>query len=115
MKFLDGLNKYVTIVLYALMVMTAVNSCHSCSTQKENSKLRKEVDSLSITVKALNNSIYNKEELDVRMSIEGYEISKRMLYDQNAIVRTTVRPDDRMNEYDKKIKELQEKISSKSK
>jgi hypothetical protein len=44
------------------------------------------------------------------MEIEGYEISKRMLYDQNAIVRTTVRPDDRMNEYDKKIKELQEKI-----
>ena len=58
----------------------------------------------------LNSHIYTKDELDTRISIEGYEISKRMLYDQNTIVRTTVRPDDRMNEYDGKIKELREKL-----
>jgi hypothetical protein len=56
--------------------------------------------------------LYDKGELDVRMSIEGYEVSKRMLYDQNAIVRTVQRPDDRMNEYDAKIKQLREKLKN---
>jgi hypothetical protein len=89
-----------------------INGCNGCSSQKENVKLRKEVDSLTIAVDALKKSSYSRNELDIRMQIEGYEVSKRMLYDQNAIVRTTVRPDDRMNAYDTKIKELQEKISS---
>ena len=115
MKILDGLNKYVVIAIYVLLLMTMVNGCNSCSSQRDNVKLRKEVDSLNTTVEALKLKTYDKKELDVRMEIEGYEISKRMLYDQNAIVRTTVRPDDRMNEYDKKIKELEEKISSTTK
>lgn len=110
MKFLDKLNKFVVIAIYVLLIVTCINGCNSCSSQKENMKLRKEVDSLSTQVKDLTNQTYTKKELDTRMEIGGYEISKRMLYDQNAIVRTTVRPDDRMNEYDQKIKELQEKL-----
>jgi hypothetical protein len=106
----EKLNKFVVIAIYFLLIVTCINGCNGCSSQKENVKLRKEVDSLSTTVKSLKDQTYLKKDLDIRMEIEGYEISKRMLYDQNAIVRTTVRPDDRMNEYDKKIKELQEKI-----
>lgn len=109
---LEKLNKFGVIAIYALIIMTAVNGCNSCSAKKENVKLRKEVDSLSVTIQALGNKTYDKKELDIRIAIEGYEISKRMLYDQNAIVRTTVRPDDRMNQYDQKIKELQEKLGS---
>lgn len=112
MNILDKLNRFVVIAIYLLLILTGINSCQSCSHQKENIKLRKEVDSLNTAVKALKDNTYGKQELDTRMTIEGYEISKRMLYDQNAIVRTTVRPDDRMNEYDQKIKELQEKLSS---
>jgi len=112
MNILDRLNKYVYIAIYILLVTTMINGCNGCSSQKENVKLRKEVDSLTIAVDALKKSSYSRNELDIRMQIEGYEVSKRMLYDQNAIVRTTVRPDDRMNAYDTKIKELQEKISS---
>jgi len=44
------------------------------------------------------------------MEIEGYEISKRMLFDNNTVVRTTRRPDDILIEYDNKIKELRKKI-----
>ena len=104
------LNKYVVYAMYAMLVLAFVGNIRSCNTNKEVSKLRKDVDSLATNVNALSNRIYSKEELDTRFSIEGYEISKRMLYDQNAIVRTTVRPDDRMNEYDGKIKELREKL-----
>ena len=111
-NILDGLNKYAVYAIYALLITTLINGCNGCSSQKENVRLRKEVDSLNVTVKELKESTYDKKELDVRMSIEGYEISKRMLYDQNAIVRTTIRPDDRMNSYDGKIKELQEKLQN---
>ena len=107
---LDNLNKFVMFAIYLLLIVTVINGCNGCSSQKENVKLRKEVDSLNISVQTLKSQSYDKAELDIRMEIEGYEISKRMLYDQNAIVRTTVRPDDRMNEYDKKIKSLQEKL-----
>lgn len=112
MNIAEKLNKFVVYAIYALVFLTMVNGCNSCSTQKDNQKLRKEVDSLNTTVQSLKAKSYDKQQLDIRIAIEGYEISKRMLYDQNAIVRTTVRPDDRMNEYDKKIKELQEKLGS---
>ena len=104
------LTKYVVYAMYAMLVLALVGNIRSCNTNKEVSKLRKDVDSLATNVNMLNSHIYTKDELDTRISIEGYEISKRMLYDQNTIVRTTVRPDDRMNEYDGKIKELREKL-----
>lgn len=50
-----------------------------------------------------------REEIITQFQIEGLRTSKRMLYDNNAIIRTTVRPDDRMNEYDAEIKKLQGK------
>jgi hypothetical protein len=104
------LNKYVVYTMYAMLVLTFTSNIKSCSTNKEVNKLRKEVDSLSVAIDKMNSNSYSKDEQNIRMAIEGYEISKRMLYDQNAIVRTTVRPDDRINEYDSKIKELREKI-----
>jgi hypothetical protein len=106
-NILDIINKYA---IYIMMSITLAAGCNSCRYNKETVKLRKEVDSLNTNVRELKGYIYDKDELDTRMSIEGYEISKRMLYDQNAIVRTIVRPDDRINEYDKKINELQEKL-----
>ncbi len=109
-NILDKLNKFVVYAIYFLLVVSLINGCNGCNLQKEVSKLKKEDDSLKVEIQELKAKTYEKQELDVRMEIEGYEISKRMLYDQNAIVRTTVRPDDRMNEYDQKIKELREKL-----
>lgn len=100
--------------LYAVMFLSIIGNFRSCGVNKDVSKLKKEmsfkIDSLTNVVDSLNSNIYSKEDLDIRMSIEGYEISKRMLYDQNSVVRTVIRPDDRMHEYDLKIKQLREKI-----
>lgn len=41
------------------------------------------------------------------VKVEGLRSSKRTLYDWNAVVRTAVRPDDRMNEYDREITTLE--------
>lgn len=110
MKLTEILNKYVTYVLYILLVLSFIGNIRSCSTNKDISKTKRNVEILSNKIDSLTNVIYSKEQLNVRISIEGYEISKRMLYDQNAIVRTVTRPDDRMREYDLKIKELEEKL-----
>lgn len=107
----EKLNKFVMFAIYLLLVVTMINGCNGCSSQKENVKLRKEVDSLNITVQNLKDNSYTKKELDIRMEIEGYNISKRMLYDQNAVIRTTRRPDDILIEYDTKIKELRGKLN----
>lgn len=103
-------NKYVVYTLYLLLLFSFMATVRSCGTNREVSKLKKEVSTLNAKIQSLDSNIYTKEEINIRMSIEGYEISKRMLYDQNSVVRTVIRPDDRMNEYDQKIKELREKI-----
>jgi hypothetical protein len=61
---------------------------------KELKVTNQKVDSLSIKMR--------KE-----IEIGGLKASKRTLYDWNAVVRTTVRPDDRMNQYDEEIKKLE--------
>lgn len=47
-----------------------------------------------------------KKQLETALKIEGLRSSKRTLYDWNAVIRTTVRPDDQMNAYDQEIKAL---------
>lgn len=106
------LNKYLLWTIWLLLVVSLLNACNGCNSARRDASIRKDVDRLDSAVTTLSAKSYDKDELDTRISIEGYEISKRMLYDQNAIVRTTVRPDDRMNEYDGKIKTLREKLNT---
>jgi hypothetical protein len=63
-------------------------------------------------MKAMNqkmDSIPNVIEINRMIQIEGLKSSKRVLYDWNSVVRTAVRPDDRMNQYDKDIQLLEKK------
>jgi hypothetical protein len=43
---------------------------------------------------------------DSLLNLNRYIILRDMLYDQNAIVRTVVRPDDRINYYNKEIEKI---------
>lgn len=108
------LHKSVAYAIWAVLAISLIFTYRGCSAAKENVRLRREFVDLKNSVdslqKNINDQVYNKVELDIRMEILGFEISKRMLYDQNAIVRTTVRPDDKMNEYDQKIRELRKKL-----
>jgi hypothetical protein len=80
------------------LVLLLVIFLQTCSNSKKYTALKKDVDKLE--------NVPTKIEMEKAIKIEGFEISKRMLYDNNAIIRTTVRPDDRMNEYDQEIKKL---------
>ncbi len=91
------MNKKIYIGAYVLLVIILLLG--NCNNSRTITKLSKKMDSLQVQ---LNNKPSIKD-----LKIEGYEISKRMLYDNNSVVRTTKRPDDIMFEYDNKIKELQ--------
>jgi hypothetical protein len=62
--------------------------------RKKTISLEKKVDSLNLVIQK-------------NIKIEGLKTSKRMLYDNNSIIRTVTRPDDRMNEYDQEIKKIE--------
>ena len=67
------------------------------------------IDSMNVNIDKLSTS----SEVKFLLEVEGLKISKRNLYDQNFIIRTSIRPDDRMNEYDHEIKLLEEKYENK--
>lgn len=100
--------------IYAIAILSVFSFFRGCSTSTENKKLRREITELTTELHSMDSTVnanfYNKEELDKRLEIEGLRTSKRTLYDWNAVIRTTVRPDDRMNEYDTQIKALQNEI-----
>jgi hypothetical protein len=107
-----ALPKYMIYVIYVIGIFTVLNYFRGCSTSKEDVRMRKAVTELSAEIDTLDANTYSKKELDLKLQIEGIRTSKRTLYDNNAIVRTTVRPDDRMNEYDQKIDKLKKELDA---
>ena len=103
MKPLEIFNKYALVAIIALCFLS---TCNSCNIRRQLSDVQDRCDSLQTQV----NKVSTTDQLNTRLEINGLETSRRVLYDQNAIVRTAVRPDDRMNEYDSQIKELQKKL-----
>lgn len=106
-KVLENIN-YISL---AILSCTFLYTCNSNRTLK---KIHKDLEDIQYTqIESLN----KLEKIDSTMSdfktlleIEGYKISKRNLYYNNAIIRTTVRPDDVMHEYDMEIEKLSKKL-----
>lgn len=73
-----------------------------CNNNSRIGKVEKQAKLLNQRV----DSVYTSD-LQKMIEIEGLKASKRTLYDWNAVVRTAVRPDDRMNEYDRQIEKIQ--------
>ena len=97
------LGKYGIIMLLVFSVLTFFNTCGTKSAIKTTNKRIDAVeqrDSLNIEIQAIEDEIIS------------LETSKRILFDWNTVVRTTERPDDIMNQYDNKIKELRKKLES---
>jgi len=105
MNFIEQFNKYALI---AVVMLCMLSTCNTCNNKRQLSAVQERCDSLQLQV----NRIQTAEDAKILQEINSLETSKRMLYDQNAIVRTTLRPDDRMNEYDQQIKELRAKLKN---
>lgn len=96
-NFMQKLKEKSWLISLCLLVLMFMQTC---SNSKKYNTLKKSLDAQNAKIEKL----ATKKDL----KIEGLEISKRMLYDNNAIVRTAVRPDDRMNQYDQEIKKIQD-------
>lgn len=81
--------------LFLMFVMTI----GTCNNKKAVVKLQNQVDSLRTEI--------SQRPTLKQLQIENLQNCKRILYDWNTVVRSSVRPDDRMNQYDQEIKKLQ--------
>jgi hypothetical protein len=99
---MEFINKWGLTIITFLCVMTFFSTC---GTKSKIDKLEKKINTLESTIN-YNDSI-NKEMTNIDREILMYETSREVVYNWNAIVRTTERPDDVMNKYNSKITELQ--------
>ena len=86
-------------IVLALLVIIFVQQC---STSSRVSKIEKQAKVMNARI----DSVYTSD-LKKMIEIEGLRASKRTLYDWNAVVRTAIRPDDRMHEYDVEIQKIE--------
>lgn len=100
----EFLKKNFLIIVTIVMLIVMVGNCAQ----------NREITELKNTLQSIKDSTYTRVEIDNKFEAQridneiiGYEISYRMLYDNNAVVRTKERPDDIMNNYVEKIKELE--------
>jgi len=96
-KFLENI-PLVTLTLLCCVFL------YTCNTNRNVNKVIKKNAELTLTIDSL------KSDFQTRLEIEGYKISARTLYDNNAVVRTKERPDDIMHQYDVEIQKLSKKL-----
>lgn len=101
------------IILLVLVLL--INTLQTCNSRRQAEKNYKQIE---INTKRIDSIVANKnifilqqEELGLLLHINGYQISKRMLYDNNAIIRKITRPDDQMNIYDQEILKLEKELN----
>ncbi len=102
---MEFLKKYGILILIVIGLLTFLSTCGSKS---KIDRLDKKVQVLTSTIQY--NDSLNNEIRHIEQSIATLQVSKEILYSWNSVVRTTNRPDDLMNQYDQKIKELQVRL-----
>ena len=93
-KFVE--NNFIVIVL-VIAVLTFFNGCGD---GRELSKMRKEIETIK-------DSTYTKEELNVRLQIEGLKAEKRMIQSTDRKILDVTR----QTEIDNELKSLESKLN----
>lgn len=93
-KFIE--NNFVTIVL----AITLLGFFKSCGDSRELTKMRKEVEIIKETT-------YTKDELNLRLQIEGLKVEKRMIQSTDRRILDV----NRQTEIDNEISELENKLN----
>lgn len=99
MQFMNFIKLHFEKIVLGFLLVLFVQQC---STSNRVSKIEKQAKIMNTRI----DSVYTSD-LKKMIEIEGLRASKRTLYDWNAVVRTAVRPDDRMNQYDAEIKKIE--------
>lgn len=99
MQFMNFIKSHFEKIVLALLLIIFVQQCSNSS---RISKIEKHAKVMNVRI----DSVYTSD-LKKMIEIEGLKTSKRTLYDWNAVVRSAIRPDDRMNEYDAEIQKIE--------
>lgn len=111
-KALEFLNKYGILILIIIGLAVFMNTCGTKGVISKNGKRLDKIEkSIFVTDSILSLKI-SSEKMDILLKINALEIAREVVYTNNAIVRTSERPDDVINKYNTQIKELQEKIKN---
>lgn len=106
-KILKWLSNYGVALIVVLLI---INTMQNCSQSKSITKNRKAIIENSLRIDSI--SGVTPDEFAIMAEIQKLQTAKLILYDWNTVVRTTVRPDDRMNEYDNQIAKLTKELSA---
>lgn len=101
------LDKHFKVVVISLFFLIFVQNCSQSgkiSTEAKNNK------AISEKIAILEKNSITTEQLQILLEIHSLETARKVVYDNNTIIRTTQRPDDVMNAYDQKIKDLKSKL-----
>jgi hypothetical protein len=93
-KFVE--NNFIVIVL----VIAVLTFLKGCGDGRELSKMRKEIETIK-------DSTYTKEELNVRLQIEGLKAEKRMIQSTDRKILDVTR----QTEIDNELKSLESKLN----
>ena len=113
--FLSYIRDYGMFVLIFVLLINAMQNCSQSRTIDRNTKIIysnvAKIDSIN---KVLSGGEYSvrQAELSIMLEIQRLQTAKLILYDWNTVVRTVVRPDDRMNEYDVQIANLTKELQT---
>jgi 4-hydroxy-3-methylbut-2-enyl diphosphate reductase IspH len=94
-------NNLQTILISICIVLSLLGSCNSCNTNRKQEVANKRLEKLE--------KIYTKDELDKKLEILSLETERSTLLNTNYIFLTKARPDSRLIEIDKRIKEISNK------
>lgn len=111
-KILEFVNKWGKVILIIMSVLIYLSTC---GTGGNIDRTNRRLDKMEKTLLTMDTTISTKvseQEIEILLQIATLETSKRVVYDNNTIVRTTKRPDDVMDDYDKEIKVLLEKLKT---
>lgn len=96
------------------LFFSMMSGCMSCRTYTLNnnaSTTQKKVnDSLVSVINNMNQNMYNKKQIGLLFERNMYQISKEVVYTNNAIVRTATRPDDVIKSYDDNINKIDQEL-----
>nr|QBM02745.1 hypothetical protein [uncultured archaeon] len=92
--------------------MTFLNTCGTKSVNERNGRRIDKLEKAIIMTDSILSLKISSEKMDILLKINAIEIAREVVYTNNAIVRTSERPDDVINKYNIQIKELQEKLKN---
>lgn len=111
-KLLEFLNNYGTLILVLLGLMILLNTCGMKNMEERNFRKLNQLEKNVQNIDSIMDLKISSEKMDILLKINAIEIAREVVYTNNTIVRTSVRPDDVINKYNIKIKELQEKLKN---